>query len=182
MGRADLPSLAGRKQWLKDDEKAMVQERGIDPSSRAVHVLAGKQWDHFKRILRLAGGTGVVARGSEPEHSLGGSVQGSVADGAEPGKNSAAEGEAPTSRAGGKDKVISSLDMRQLIFEDSQDSRPSFLGGPDDFRRRCYMIDDADSGKFSVSIAEKKANGEGPSDTISAAATGLVKGSTTAAT
>lgn len=143
-GRASLPSLAEREQWLKDAEEKMSQERGINPASPATHYLGLGQLDYIKNLSRLAG-SGMLTR--SPNFS---------------GEEAALF----SLRSDGE--VLHMLELKEAVYTDSFDFLPSFPGGSDDYRRRVYQVD-AESGTFSVSIAARKANGEGPVATTTAA-------------
>eukprot|EP00752_Nemacystus_decipiens_P014315 g12734.t1 len=169
-GRASLPRLAERERWLRDEEESFL-ERSIDPASRGVHVLAGRQWAYLRRLLRLASGPGFVARGPAAA-AVGGN--GRVDDGSF-GRLGATTAPMPVGTAGaagngnGGDApdtalqaVLKVLEVKEAIFNDSGGSRNPFPGESDDYRRREYEVD-WESGRFSVSYADLKANGEGPS-------------------
>lgn len=140
-GRGTFPALAEREQWLLDEE-VKFRERGVDPHSRAAHLLAELQWDYMKRLLRLSG-AGIVAQG--------------------PGGVTA---EAVRTRPGvGQVEVKRLMELlvtKEAIFDDASDGRSHFPGGPDDYRLTEYDVD-WESGSFSISIADRKANGEAPS-------------------
>lgn len=76
-------------------------------------------------------------------------------------------------------EILKMLKVRETVYNDTGYSRPTFPGGPDDYRRRLYHID-SDSGKFSVTMAARKANGEGPSSRVSSASA-VVEGAATEA-
>eukprot|EP00903_Cladosiphon_okamuranus_P006399 g6264.t1 len=174
-GRASFPGLAEREQWLRDEEETF-REQSVDPTSRRVHVLADKQWAYLRRLLRIATGPGVVARGppgvaaaaaSGSGRGDGGS-SGSLADAppavatAPPATTAAATGESNPDAA--LRMLLKALDVKEAIYNDARGSIDPFPGGPDDYRRREYEVD-WESGRFSVSYADRKANGEGPSAT-----------------
>eukprot|EP00752_Nemacystus_decipiens_P001737 g1680.t1 len=136
-GRGALPRLAEREQWLRDEEQSL-RERSVDPASRGAHVLATRQWAYERRLLRIASGPGVVARVS--------------------GKKGTGE-DKPEAAMQAMSKA---LDVIEAINDDADANRTRFPGGPDDFRLREYKVD-WESGRFSVSYADRKANGERPS-------------------
>lgn len=172
-GRASLPRLAERERWLRDEEESF-RERSVDPASRRVHVLGDQQWAYLRRLLRVASGPGGVARG--PTSSA------TVADGGRKGiskisssrlgsggGSGAAAAAAATGGGNGGDKpdaalqaLLKTLSVKEAIYNDAGGSRNPFPGGPDDYRRREYQVD-WESGRFSVSYADRKANGERPS-------------------
>lgn len=138
-GRAVLPSQADREAWLLEEEKTAWKERGIDPSSRGMHVLSQQQWEYNNRLLRLAAGPGVVAK--EPEFTANGHHTGQL--------------------AASQVKLSSILKVKEDIWKDIQKVVPTFPGDPDDYRLREYNVDwEAES--FSVSFTSHKANGEKP--------------------
>lgn len=173
-GRASLPPLAEREQWLRDEEESL-RERSVDPTSRGAHVLGGRQWAYLKRLLQIASGPGVLPR--EPPGSTtaaGGGGRGRGEDRfssrlgavAQPGTAAVA---AARGEGAGEDEpdaalqaLLKMLSVKEAIYNDAGGNRPVFPGGPDDYRRRKYQVD-WESGRFSVSYADRKANGEGPS-------------------
>lgn len=152
-GRARFPSLAEREQWLRDEEQRL-RERGVDPASRGAHVLKDWQWEYTRQIFRLASGPGVLSTGP----SIGADHDGEQATGAEPGGGGGGDGDL------GLEALFKELGVREAVYNDAGRSRHPMPGGPDDYRRREYDVD-WESGRFSVSYAERKANGEGPSGT-----------------
>ncbi|CAM9417100.1 unnamed protein product [Scytosiphon promiscuus] len=179
-GRASFPQLAEREQWLLDEEHGL-RERGIDPTSRAVHVLGGKQWDYLRRLVRLASDPGTVAHGPRTKTSgaavsaeVGGHTGGGEEE--EDGRSSRApplplpsrpgsvgsSTDAPRQHAAALEGLLKMVGVKEAIYNDAGESRPSFPGAPDDYRRREYDVD-WESGEFTVSFADRKANGEGPS-------------------
>lgn len=152
-GRASFPPLAERERWLRDEEESL-RERGVDPASRGAHVLHHRQWDYLRRLLRLASGPGVLARGPS---AAGADCDDETATGAGPGDGDVDEGL-------GLEAFLRVLKVKEAIYKDAGGSRPPMPGGPDDYRRREYEVD-WESGRFLVSYADRKANGEGPSGT-----------------
>lgn len=181
-----------------EDENASLKERGVDPASRNMHVLGSRQWPCSKRLLCLAGGPGTIlardgvglARGGRREKRT---VEGCVGINAD--STSVADDEprmvdgAHTEVGGGAttyvhevaqeseeefggaalSAMLEMLEMKEAIYDDASKRRPSFPGGPDDYRRNMYQID-WETKTFSVSVADRKANGEGPSQSESAGA------------
>lgn len=149
-GRASFPPLAEREQWLRDEEERL-RERGVDPASRGAHVLQSRQWGYLRRLLRLASGPGGLERGpSVATDDVGRATS----------VNPASDGGGGL----GLEALLKALRLREAVYNDSGDSRPPMPGGPDDYRRREYDVD-WENGTFSVSFADRKANGEGPSAT-----------------
>ncbi|CAM9526332.1 unnamed protein product [Laminaria digitata] len=183
-GRASLPSLAEREQWLLDEEETGEKERGVSPVSRRVHVLNGMQWAYSKRLLRLAG-PGAVMRSPPSSHSsepvaVSVGVDGDTCGGGGGGIGGAGLGKAtlPSRAPGGREKkeedkqqkeLLRALGIAEAIYNDSNTSRPKFPGAPDDYRLHVYRVD-RESGRFSVSVADRKANGEDPAAAVAAAA------------
>lgn len=171
-GRCSLPSLAERRRWLLDDERRGLQERGVDPTSRGVHVFRNRQWTYSKRLLQLAGGPGVVMRAPQPRCGVDGG-SGSASSGPKSVLGDCAasppSAQKEDDEEGDETALLSTLDMKEAVYKDASNSRPPFPGGPDDYRRRMYSID-RESGRFSVYWAERKANGEGSSAAAAAAA------------
>lgn len=172
-GRASFPPLAERERWLRDEEESL-RERSVDPASRGAHVLGGRQWAYLRRLLRIASGAGVVARGPPGRAAAGGSSGGGE-DGSPSHSGAAAAATPPRTAVAatgeGHDEnkpdaalqaLLKILSVKEAIYNDAGGSRPPFPGGPDDYRRREYQVD-WESGRFSVSYADRKANGEGPS-------------------
>lgn len=152
-GRVSLPRREDRELWLSDEDTAL-RERGVDPSSRGVHVLGARQWAYWQRLLDIAGGRGLMTQA--PKHDA-------IRKNGLLSEYSAAAAAATTGYDDGDaEDFYASLTMRQAIYEDAGRSRPTFPGGPDDYRRRLYHVDST-TGTFSVSWADRKANGEGPS-------------------
>eukprot|EP00904_Undaria_pinnatifida_P007556 jgi/Undpi1/3930/HiC_scaffold_16.g07298.m1 len=176
-GRSSLPSLAEREQWLKNEEETGQRERSISPTSRAVHVLEGLQWTYLRRLLRLAA-PGAVARppsgfseavtAGADVNSPGGAGLGNAAlpSGAREAANELKVKEENI------EEVLRTLAIREAIYNDASDSRPKFPGAPDDYRLREYRVD-RESASFSVSLADRKANGEDPSAAVAAAAAAI---------
>lgn len=151
-GRASFPPLAEREQWLRDEEERL-RERGVDPASRGAHVLQSRQWEYLRRLLRLARGPGVLERGP------------GVATDDDDGRATSVDPGGGGDDGGlGLEALLKVLRLREAVYNDSGDNRPPMPGGPDDYRRREYDVD-WENGTFSVSLAERKANGEGPSAT-----------------
>ena len=176
-GRASLPSLTEREQWLLNEEETGQKERGISPVSRGVHVLHGLQWAYLKRLLRLAGPGALTrspSRAPEPV-AVGVDVNrdtrrgSSGKSGGSGGIGSASPGSTDLGETTLPKELLRSLDVRQALYVDVSDSRPKFPGAPDDYRLRVYRVDQ-ESGSFSVSVADRKANGEDPSAAVAAAA------------
>lgn len=205
-GRMPLPSRAERARWLADDERQGLEERGVDPASRGVHVLHNLQWPYVKRLLQLAGGSGSILAPPPPQQQLGEETP--VSDDAvdrsrqedltgSPSRRRVGDSNPDTSVVVGGDGVVVNgsspptgctagpgveerqeaterrvltalselekmLKVREDIYNDASDSRPAFPGAPDDYRRRVYTVD-VEAGSFSVSMADRKANGELPS-------------------
>lgn len=71
-------------------------------------------------------------------------------------------------KAGGQDDGNSLSEMwkilriKEALHNDASSRRKTFPGGPDDYRLCVYDVD-TESGAFSVSVADCKANGERPS-------------------
>ncbi|CBJ31120.1 similar to flavin-containing monooxygenase family protein [Ectocarpus siliculosus] len=171
VGRASFPSLAEREQWLRGEDDRL-REGGVGPSSRGAHVLGGRQWEYLRRLLRIASGPGVLGRGSTAENhppQRGGGDEGSAVPNASSKEASPSRGAAAATEGGAQqrhqlelERLLNVLNVKEAIYNDAGDNRPWFPGGPDDYRRRQYRVD-WDSGRFSVSYADRKANGEGPS-------------------
>lgn len=178
-GRSPFPPLAERERWLLDDEHSL-RERGVDPASRTVHVLGGMQWDYLRRLVRLASGPGTVAHGPRVlrKKSSGAFVSAEGGDQAAAGdrRGSGDAPPPPPSRVGNArrqheaalEDLLKMVSVKEAIYNDAGQSRPSFPGAPDDYRRREYDVD-WESGEFTVSFADRKANGEGPSSVAAAA-------------
>lgn len=167
-GRCTIPSLAEREQWLLDDEQKWLQEEGVASTSRGLHVLGDRQLSYSKRILRLAGGPGVMMRPPYPGRFVGGG-SGDVSSG-----NGHVFGDCaalPRSSPEEEAELLSTLEMKTAVNNDASKTRPTFPGGPDDYRRQMYTVD-RESGIISVCWAKHKANGEGPSADAAAAAYG----------
>lgn len=178
-GRASLPSLAEREQWLLNEEETGEKERGVSPTSRGVHVLHERQWAYLKRLLHLAGPGAVTrppSRSSEPVAvgvDVNGDTRGGSSDKSGGGGGSDVGSVGPSGADLGETtlpkELLRSLDTRQALYVDASDSRSKFPGAPDDYRLRVYRVD-PESGSFSVSVADRKANGEDPSAALEAAA------------
>ncbi|CAM9515105.1 unnamed protein product, partial [Hapterophycus canaliculatus] len=171
-GRTPLPPLAERERWLLDEERSL-RERGVDSASRGVHVLGGRQWDYLRRLVRLASGPGMVARGPPTSRKTGASraggspVEGEGAGGIAPLPRATGIGEDAQRRHGAAlEGLLKMVSVKEAIYNDAGQSRPAFPGAPDDYRRREYDVD-WESGDFTVSYADRKSNGEGPSSVAS---------------
>lgn len=172
-GRAPFPSLPEREQWLRDEEHTL-RERGIDPASRGVHVLGGKQWDYLRRLVRLASGPGIVAHGprrtTQQKSGASHAESGGHADGEDgsggvpppPPSVPRAAGDAQRRHEAAPEDLLKIVSVKEAIYNDAGENRPAFPGAPDDYRRREYDVN-WESGDFTVSYADRKANGEGPS-------------------
>lgn len=211
-GRGPLPGRADRERWLLEEELKGMEERSVDPASRGVHVMGGRQWPYLKRLLQLARGPGSVltsrvrgpasivtskkhckqsvdagdARKGDstlPNTSDGSSSTSIVSDSSDSASVVDVEVAMESEAAGdsnGRDHspcandlpaaskcedtkiLLNAFEVREAIYNDTGYNRPHFPGGPDDYRRRLYRVDPK-TGKFSVSLADRKANGEGPS-------------------
>lgn len=148
-GRASLPPKEERERWLSDED-AVLQERGVDPSSRGVHVFGARQWSYWRRLLELFGGQGLVTQ--TPKHNT------IRKNGLLPERSAEVIVEDDDGNAQDFDTALT---IRQAIHEDAKKSRPTFPGGPDDYRRIMYHVDST-TGTFSVSWADRKANNEAP--------------------